>query len=195
MHKYQIYIIKFSDLTDIEIWLSFKKGDNSAVSFIYREYFPVLYRYGLKFSADTFLIEDTIQDLFADLIKNRETLGDTDNILFFLLKSFRRKMLRKMKRENRYDLTGEMTDDYPFEVVWSAEHELIAGEESDLRSSFLLKALKELTPRQKEAVYLRFTKELDYAIIAEIMNISIEACRNLISKAISNIRKQINKKD
>jgi hypothetical protein len=27
------------------------------------------------------------------------------------------------------------------------------------------------------------------------MNISIEACRNLISKAISNIRKQINKKD
>lgn len=100
-----------------------------------------------------------------------------------------------MKKENRYDLTGEMTDDYPFEVVWSAEHELIAGEESDLRSSFLLKALKELTPRQKEAVYLRFTKELDYAIIAEIMNISVEACRNLISKAISNIRKQINKKD
>ena len=41
-----------------------------------------------------------------------------------------------MKKENRYDLTGEMTDDYPFEVVWSAEHELIAGEESDLRSSF-----------------------------------------------------------
>ncbi|NLH30159.1 MAG: hypothetical protein GX479_08160, partial [Bacteroidales bacterium] len=55
-----------------------------------------------------------------------------------------------MKKENRYDLTGEMTDDYPFEVVWSVEHELIAGEESDLRSSFLLKALKELTPRQKE---------------------------------------------
>ena len=188
-------MMKFSDLTDIEIWLSFKKGDNSAVSFIYLEYFPVLYRYGLKFSADTFLIEDTIQDLFADLIKNRETLGDTDNILFYLLKSFRRKLLRKMKKENRYDLTGEMTDDYPFEVVWSVEHELIAGEESDLRSSFLLKALKELTPRQKEAVYLHFTKELDYTVISEIMNISIEACRNLISKAISNIRKQINKKD
>ena len=186
---------KFSDLTDMEIWLSFKKGDNRAVSFIYREYFSVLYRYGLKFSVDTFWVEDTIQDLFADLIKNRETLGDTDNILFYLLKSFRRKLLRKMKKENRYDLTGEMTDDYPFEVVWSVEHELIAGEESDLRSSFLLKALEELTPRQKEAVYLRFTKELDYTVVSEIMNISVEACRNLISKAISNIRKQINKKD
>lgn len=186
--------MKFSDLTDIEIWLSFKKGDNSAVSFIYREYFPVLYRYGLKFSADTFLIEDTIQDLFTELIKNRETLGETDNILFYLLKSFRRKLLRKMENANRYDLTGEMTDEYPFEVVWSAEHELIVEEESKQRSSLLLKALSELTPRQKEAVYLRFTKELDYAIIAEIMNISIEACRNLISKAISTMKKRISEK-
>lgn len=187
-------MMKFSDSTDMELWLSFKKGDNSAVSFIYREYFPVLYRYGLKFSVDTFLIEDTIQDLFTELIKNRETLGDTDNILFYLLKSFRRKLVRKMENANRYDFTGEMTDEYPFEVVWSAEQELIVEEESKQRSSLLLKALSELTPRQKEAVYLRFTKELDYAVIAEIMDISIEACRNLISKAISNMKKQIDEK-
>ncbi len=187
-------MMKFSDSTDMELWLSFKKGDNSAVSFIYREYFPVLYRYGLKFSVDTFLIEDTIQDLFTELIKNRETLGDTDNILFYLLKSFRRKLVRKMENANRYDFTGEMTDEYPFEVVWSAEQELIVEEESKQRSSMLLKALSELTPRQKEAVYLRFTKELDYAVIAEIMDISIEACRNLISKAISNMKKQIDEK-
>jgi RNA polymerase sigma factor (sigma-70 family) len=184
-------MMKFSDSTDMELWLSFKREDNSAVSFIYREYFPVLYRYGLKFSSDTFLIEDTIQDLFTELIKNRETLGDTDNILFYLLKSFRRKLVRRMENANRYDLTGEMTDEYPFEVVWSAEHELIVEEESKQRSSMLLKALNELTPRQKEAVYLRFTKELDYAVIAEIMNISVEACRNLISKAISNMKKRI----
>ncbi|MCW1735498.1 RNA polymerase sigma factor [Anaerorudis cellulosivorans] len=187
-------MMKFSDSTDMELWFSFKKGDNSAVSFIYREYFPVLYRYGLKFSVDTFLIEDTIQDLFTELIKNRETLGDTDNILFYLLKSFRRKLVRKMENVNRYDFTGEMTDEYPFEVVWSAEQELIVEEESKQRSSLLLKALSELTPRQKEAVYLRFTKELDYAVIAEIMDISIEACRNLISKAISNMKKQIDEK-
>lgn len=187
-------MMKFSDSTDMELWFSFKKGDNSAVSFIYREYFPVLYRYGLKFSVDTFLIEDTIQDLFTELIKNRETLGDTDNILFYLLKSFRRKLVRKMENANRYDFTGEMTDEYPFEVVWSAEQELIVEEESKQRSSLLLKALSELTPRQKEAVYLRFTKELDYAVIAEIMDISIEACRNLISKAISNMKKQIDEK-
>ncbi len=186
---------KLSDFNDSEIWLLFKRGEDRAISYIYSNYFPNLYRYGLKFKVDNSLIEDTIQDLFAELIKNRETLGETDNILFYLLKSFRRKLFRKMASTNRYDLTGEITDNYPFEVVWSAEHDLIVEEESGQRSTMLLKALSELTPRQKEAVYLRFTKELDYTAIAEIMNISVEACRNLISKAIFNIKKRVNGKD
>lgn len=186
--------MKLSGLTDMELWLSFKSGDDRAASYIYQEYFPVLYRYGLKFTSLTFLVEDTIQDLFAELIKNRNTLGDTDNILYYLLKSFRRKLLRKMENGSQYDLTGNITDEYPFDVVWSAEQDLILGEESEHRSTMLAKALEELTPRQKEAIYLRFTKELNYAVIAEIMNISVEACRNLISKAIVNLKKQIHQK-
>ena len=186
--------MKLSNPTDTEVWLSFKNGDDRAASYIYREYFPVLYRYGLKFTTLTSLVEDTIQDLFTELVKNRKTLGDTDNILYYLLKSFRRKLLRRMENASRYDLTGEITDEYPFEMVWSVEHELIVNEESEQRSAMLLKALGELTPRQKEAIYLRFTKELDYTVIAEIMNISVEACRNLISKAISMMKKRINEK-
>ena len=58
----------------------------------------------------------------------------------------------------------------------------------------LLRALNELTPRQKEAIYLRFTKELDYNATADIMDISVEACRNLISKAISTLKKWISGK-
>ena len=187
--------MKLSDMTDSDIWLSFKRGDKKAVSFIYKEYFPVLFRYGLKFTHHTSLVEDTIQDLFAELIKNHKTVGDTDNILFYLLKSFRRKLFRKLDNAHRYDLTDVMTDDHPFEVVWSVEQDIIGDEENEQRSAILLKALGTLTSRQREAVYLRFTKELDYAVIAEIMHISIEACRNLISKAVSNLRQDVKRKD
>ncbi|MFA7140411.1 MAG: sigma-70 family RNA polymerase sigma factor [Proteiniphilum sp.] len=183
-----------SNPTDWEIWLSFKRGDQKAVSFIYRKYFPVLYRYGLKFTQHSSWVEDTIQDLFAELIKNHKTVGNTDNIQFYLYKSFRRKLVRKLGHAHRYDLTGAMDDDPPFEVVWSVEQDLIREEENKQRSAMLIKALSKLTSRQKEAVYLRFTKELDYAVIADIMNISIEACRNLISKAVSNLRQAVNKK-
>jgi len=180
-------------LTDTEIWTSFKKGEEWAISFIYSEYAEKLYRYGLKFTSEITVIEDALQDLFAELIKNRKNIGHTDNILFYLLKSFKRKLLRKMQSEKRF-VSDEEVQKYQFDVTWSVEQELILEEVSEQKSKMLLKALNELTPRQKEAIYLRFTKELDYKEVAGLMDISVEACRNLISKAISTLKKWIEEK-
>jgi len=94
-----------------------------------------------------------------------------------------------MESKKKYS-NGTEPEEYQFEVVWSIEHDLIIEEEANQKKTSLLKALDKLTPRQKEVIYLRFTKELDYCSIAEIMNISIESCRNLISKAIFNIKKR-----
>lgn len=183
-----------SGLTDTEIWTSFKKNEKWAVSFIYSEYAEQLYRYGLKITSNASFIEDALQDLFTELIKNRKNIGPTDNILFYLLKSFKRKLLRKIQSETRF-VSDEALQEYQFEVTWSVEHEMILEEVSQQKSKMLLKALNELTPRQKEALYLRFTKELDYKEVAGLMDISVEACRNLISKAISIMKKWISEKE
>lgn len=177
-------------LTDLQIWSSFKKGDDKAIAYIYSKNSEKLYLYGLKFTPDHVLVEDAIQDLFSDLIKNRKRLGDTDNILFYLLKSYKWKLLRKIQTEKRYELSGKI-EKYHFDVTWSVEHDIIFEEISEQKSKMLLRALNKLTPRQKEAIYLRFTKKLDYNAIAGIMDISVEACRNLISKAISTLKKWI----
>ena len=180
-------------LTDTEIWASFKKGEEWAISLVYTKHAEKLYRYGLKFTSEITVVEDALQDLFAELIKNRKNIGHTDNILFYLLKSFKRKLLRKMQTEKRF-VSEEELQEYPFDVFWSVEHELILEEVSEQKSKMLLKALNELTPRQKEAIYLRFTRELDYKEVAGLMDISVEACRNLISKAISTLKKWIEEK-
>ncbi len=185
--------MKSNCLTDAEIWTSYKKGEEWAISFIYSEYAEKLYRYGLKFTSEITVVEDALQDLFAELVKTRRTIGNTDNILYYLLKSFKRKLLRKLQTEKRYE-RNETSNEYQFDVTWSIEHEIILEEISDQKSKVLLMALNELTPRQKEAIYLRFTKELDYKDIAGLMDISVEACRNLISKAISTLKKWISDK-
>ncbi len=182
--------MNLSGLTDNEIWTSFKNGDSKALSFIYAENSVLLYRYGLKVTSETFIIEDTIQDLFSDLIKNRKNLGFTDNINFYLLKAFRRKLIRRLQKEKRLECSDSF-DWYKFDIVWSAEHNIIAEETARQKTELLLNALKFLTPRQKEAIYLRFTREMDYNSIAGIMEISEEACRNLISKAIKRLKKSI----
>ncbi|SRR5690554_5763567 len=176
--------------TDIELWASFKKGDDKAFELIYCHNFDKLYFYGLKFTSNHVWVEDAIQELFSELLNKRKHLGDTDNILFYLLASFKRKLLRKIQGEQRFDYDESM-ENIGFDVVWSVEQEIILREISEQKSKMLLQALNELTPRQKEAIYLRFTRELDYKEVAALMDISVEACRNLISRAISILRKKI----
>ena len=179
--------MKFLKPADAEIWTKFKNGDNDALSLIYAENSKRLYLYGLKLTANQSVIEDSIQDLFSDLVKNRKTLGDTDNIQFYLIKSFKRRLKRLLQKERRYNLNVN-EEEYVFEITYSIEYDIILKEESNLKANSLLNALNGLTPRQKEAIYLKFTDGFNYEDISEMMEMSIESCRNLICKAIKSLK-------
>ena len=172
---------------DFELWSRFKAGDDIALSLIYKANSRKLYNYSLKFTSDVKLVEDSIQDLFTELIKNRKNLGDTDNIAFYLLKSIKRKLLRKLMNEKRISM-GTPEENYSFNVTYSVELDIISEEISQQKKALLAQVLQELTPRQKEAIYLKFSKELKYNEVSEIMNISVEASRNLISGAVKKLK-------
>jgi len=175
------------------LWAMFRQGNNDALALIYSDHSKKLYLYGLKLTSNRTVIEDSIQDLFSDLVKNRKNLGDTDNIHFYLIKSFKRKLQRQLQKESRYDLNSKV-EDFIFDITYSIDHELINKESADQRMSLLSKALNGLSPRQKEAVYLKISEELEYEQVAEIMEISIESCRNLISKAIKSMKDTLHPK-
>ncbi len=172
---------------DRDIWCKFKIGDDDALSLIYSENSKRLYLYGLKLTTNTTIIEDSIQDLFSDLIRTRRTLGDTDNIQFYLLKSYKRRLLRQLQKEKRYDLKND-DNEIVFDITFSVENEIITKEVDDLKLKSLYRTLNGLTPRQKEALYLRFTEELEYGEIANMMGMTIESCRNLIFRAIKSLK-------
>ena len=168
-------------------WDIYRNGDDNMLGAIFSAYAPVLYKYGLKFTRNSSLIEDAIQDIFLELFRNRKTIGQTDNILKYLCKSFRRKLIRLINREKRYDLRNEV-DEYSFELRYSIEHEMILDENAELRMASYRKALQELSSRQKEIIYLKFTGGLDYEEVSEIMGMSIESCRNLLYRAIKALK-------
>lgn len=178
---------------DNVLWAMFKQGDNDALALIYADHSKKLYLYGLKLTSNREIIEDSIHDLFSDLVKNRRNLGATDNIHFYLIKSFKRRLQRQLQKERRYDLNGKV-EDFVFDITYSIDHELINKEASDHRLKLLNQALSEISPRQKEAIYLRITEELEYEQIAEIMEVSVESCRNLISKAIKSLKNSLSGK-
>jgi len=174
-------------LEDIELWRKFKRGDNEALSLIYAINTPKLYRYGLKLTSNHSIVEDAIQDLFSDMVRNRKNLGDTDHIQFYLIKSFKRRLKRELRKEKRYSLDFE-DKDYSFGITYSIEQSLILEEGSNQRINLLRNALNDLTPRQKEAIYLKYTQDLEYEQIAEIMEIGIEGSRNLIYRAVKTLK-------
>lgn len=179
--------MKLPEQTDAELWAKFKGGDDGSLASIYADNSKRLYLYGLKLTKSHAIIEDSIQDLFTDLVRNRKNLGDTDNILFYLLVSFKRRLLRQIQKEKRYNLKDK-NEGFVFDITYSIEHDIIRKESSDIKLQSLQQAINQLTPRQKEAIYLRFTEELEYAEVAEIMEMSVEASRNIIYKAIKSLK-------
>ena len=183
--------MKLDDQDDIKIWNKFRRGDDLALSVIYSRNAVSLYQYGLKFTTNRSIIEDTIHDLFLDLIRNRETIGGTDNIQYYLYKSFRRKLLRLLKSELRY--TDNQLSEITFDVKYSVEYDFILAEIKDKEKDSLTAGIEKLSPRQKEAIYLRFKRELDYNEISEILGMGVEASRNLIYRALKSLKETISK--
>lgn len=168
--------------TDKKIWDDFRKGENYALSHVYFQHVQMLFRYGKKFSHDDELIKDTIQDLFFDLIRTRKNLGETDNICFYLMASFRRKLAKSVSRKVPLEYSGDR--ELAVEIVYSAEHDHIDREELTQREQTVNKALAELSPKQREILFYKFTCNFDYDQICEIMNLQYDSARKQVSRAL-----------
>lgn len=178
--------MKSQGLDQITIWNKFRGGDDHILSLIYSEHAASLYRYGLKFTSNQNIIEDVIHDLFFDLMKNRRSIGETDNIHFYLLKSFRRQLIRQLKKEMRYG--DDQVPEFVYGIRASVEYDLISEETKSDYATRIANAIEKLSPRQKEAIYLKFKKELDYSEISQLMGMGVEASRNLIYRAIKSLK-------
>jgi RNA polymerase sigma factor (sigma-70 family) len=176
--------------SDKKIWDDFRKGDKYALSHIYYQHIQSLFRYGKKFTQDDELIRDTIQDLFFDLIRTRNKLGQTDNISFYLMVSFRRKLIKNLKKLNLNSNYSE-ENEINAEIVYSAEQELINKESLTHREEKVRKALAGLTPKQREVLYYKFSCGFDYEQICEIMELQYDSARKQVSRALKVMKKAL----
>jgi len=53
----------------------------------------------------------------------------------------------------------------------------------------ILRALNKLPPRQKEIIYLKIYKGLNYEEISEVMSINYQVVRNLLCQALKTFKK------
>lgn len=172
---------------DLFLWKRFLNGDQKALEDIYKSNFQALYNYGMRIHGDPDLVKDTIQELFMDIINSLKNLGETDNIRFYLIVAFRRKIMVTLKKKGNFLLTdSNQAFDFDFDV--SAEDSMIINEEKSSTRLKLRKIINNLSSRQKEAVFLKFYYDMTYEQITKIMGINYQSARSIIYKAVHVMR-------
>ncbi|MDF9799902.1 RNA polymerase sigma factor (sigma-70 family) [Catalinimonas alkaloidigena] len=177
--------------TDL-LWEAFCKGSKQAYFQIYQEYVDELYNYGYKIHADRELVKDCLHDLFVNLWEKRIHLAKVQSIQFYLYASLRRKMLRTLKKRN----LESFCDESMFELFSTGSHEsvLIFQQERSQKSSLLKSAIKQLSARQREVVFLKYYDNFSYEEISGIMGISVESLYKLMTKALKSLKLLLHEK-
>ena len=98
-------------------WSRFKSGDRYAFEEIYSEFIDALFAYGIKISHNRELVKDSIQDIFIDLYRYEIDLKKPESLEFYLYKSLKRNILKKVKKY-RKTKSFEETDYVEFDLTF-----------------------------------------------------------------------------
>lgn len=172
------------------MWECVRNGNELAFSSLYKKYVQPLFNYGMQIHANREFVKDGIQELFTKFWTQRELLSPVDKVGFYLFRSFRNLLFQKMQANSKsvgldVDSIDSHSNDLAADLTW-IESELV-----EERRMSLHKAINQLSPRQREVVLLRFFQSLEPKEIAEIMQISVAAVHNLLSKTVQSLRTKV----
>lgn len=179
------------NMSDNELWQKLRKGDEDALEILYKTHVKALHRYGSRFSLDESQVSDCLHDLFVYIWQKREELTpEIKSIRFYLIKSLRHRIVRRLERDQKITYSDTLIDDsLGFEL--SHDTFMIENEESDQRNAQLNNALDTLSTRQREALFLRFYQDLSYEQVAQILGVEQQSAYNLIFRAVEALRQRI----
>ncbi len=164
-----------------EYWDYIELGDIAAYSETYIFYYKRLYNYGRKFTDNTALIEDAIQAIFMILWKDRGKLAAIYSPHSYIFYSFRNYIFKEKRKLQQVAFQKE-EEEFAIDTI------IINQEATGELNKRLQKTLANLTPRQREAIFLRFYEALSYEEVAQVMNISIKATYKLMARSLLKLK-------
>lgn len=151
-----------------------------AVTTMYSTHYRSLVRLAALLVRDTATAEEVVQDSFIAMHSSWRRLRDSDKALSYL----RQSVVNRSRSVLRHRMVVDKNAPKPAPDMPSAEQ----GALSLLERSAVVSALRELPPRQREALVLRYYGDLSEAQIASAMGISRGAVKSHTARAIAALR-------
>lgn len=171
-------------------WDLIKTGNKRAFTDLYNNYIDLLYSYGMKIVPDGELVRESVQNLFIHIYEQREYLSHPASIKAYLFSSLKRILIRAENRNKRMislDQAEALNLDIQYEP--NIETKLINRQYEENYACYIQSLIDSLSPREQEAIYLKYYNNLSNKEIADILKISPQATRNLIYMAVYKMRK------
>ncbi len=147
---------------------------------MYSTHYRSLVRLAALLVRDTATAEEVVQDSFIAMHSSWRRLRDSDKALSYL----RQSVVNRSRSVLRHRMVVDRNAPKPAPDMPSAEQ----GALSLLERSAVVSALRELPPRQREALVLRYYGDLSEAQIASAMGISRGAVKSHTARAIAALR-------
>ncbi|MDP4240364.1 MAG: sigma-70 family RNA polymerase sigma factor [Bacteroidota bacterium] len=177
-----------NDSEEKEYWHAFIEGDLDALAILFLQYAKGLISYGMKICPDEEIVNDSIQEVFIQLIQKRHKLKQKDQMRGLVYRLLRNKVIDEIKRINRSKRIDNLIFNSSSSIEMDAEYHLIGFEEENKKNAKLNSALEKLSVHQKEAMFLKYTNDFSYEQISEVMGISIASSRTLIYRTLKQLK-------
>ena len=158
---------------------------------LYNSYADALYAYGMGFGFDNETVKDVIHDIFLDIMTRQVDLGRIVNIKAYLFRIVHNRLVDLHRsRVDKCDLS----DREPGLRVSLTSLDAMIESEHVLRIRQTIESLlNQLSPKQREALLLRYGCGYSTRETASLLELSFAAAQKLLQRAKAALRTELEK--
>jgi RNA polymerase sigma factor (sigma-70 family) len=172
-------------ISDEELMELYRKGHTEAFNTLYVRHSAKVYGYLQGRLKDRFLVDEVFQNVFLKLHKSREKYDSAFPFLPWLFTISRTALLdhyRQISRRRNEELV-----DFPAEPAEPVDQ---PKNQKDLNEQ--VPAVLDLPERQRQAIELRYGKNLTFEELAKHLDVSPSNARQIVSRAIRKMKDMVN---
>jgi RNA polymerase sigma-70 factor, ECF subfamily len=185
------------ELTDAEVMLRVKAGDDSAFDFLVQKYRRPIINFMYRMAHNPAAAEDLAQEVFLRVYRSRASYEANAKFTTWLYR-IATNLGMNFVRDTRHERPENTVNlDVPDEETGQAPD--LADKQPNIEEEILrrerLKAIREkveaLPERQKMAVLMHKYQQMDYRQIADVLKLSESATKSLLFRAYETLRQQL----
>jgi RNA polymerase sigma-70 factor (ECF subfamily) len=185
------------ELTDAEVMLRVKAGDDSAFDFLVQKYRRPIINFMYRMAHNTAVAEDLAQEVFLRVYRSRTSYEASAKFTTWLYR-IATNLGMNYSRDTRHERPENVMNlDAPDEETGQAPDladKTPSVEEEIMRRERLLairQKVEALPERQKMAVLMHKYQQMDYREIADVLKLSESATKSLLFRAYETLRTQL----